>query len=579
MGALSYFHRGGEHPLIGRTIDAHFRDVAAEHAAREAVVSLHQEKRLAYAELDARVDELARGLLAIGTGRGDRVGIWSTDNLEWVCLQLATARIGAVLVNINPANRLPELRHALTAARVQTLFLEPCFRSSRYAELAVELCPELGRTDPDRFASEALPDLSRVVLFDPADPAHTSRPAPGFLTWQELLERGRAVSPAALDERRGLLDPDDPANIQFTSGTTGSPKPVVLTHHNLLNNAWFTGEVMGFGPLERLCVPVPFYHCFGMVVSTLLCLVRGATLVIPAPHFDPRATLQAIQDERCTALHGVPTMFVAELECPERSTLDLSSLRTGIMAGAPCPPELVRRVMEELGCREILIGYGQTEASPVTHLTRATDSLERRVRTVGTSLPYQEVKVVDPLTGAMVPLGEVGEVCFRGWHVMRGYYGLEQATRETIDAAGWLRSGDLGSLDADGYLCITGRLKDMIVRGGEKVYPAEVEAALQEHPDVAEAAVFGLPDPTWGEEVAAWIRLRPGASSGVEELRAWTRGRMAHFKVPRHVWLVEQFPATVTGKIQKFRMRSIAEDWLRGAPVAGPAASPSGARA
>jgi fatty-acyl-CoA synthase len=480
---------------------------------------------------------------------------------------MAAARVGAVLVNVNPAARLPELRHALAAARVQTLFLEPAFRDARYAEMAAELCPALREAEPDALRAPELPELRRVVVFDPAACAGTRRPARGFLTWPELLERGRTLPAGAVPERAAALDPDDPANIQFTSGTTGLPKPVVLTHHNLLNNAWFTGEVLGFGPRDRLCMPVPFYHCFGMVVSTLVCLTRGATLVIPAPHFDARATLAAIEAERCTALHGVPTMFIAELEELAARAYDLASLRTGIMAGAPCPPELVRRVMEQLGCRDILIGYGETEASPITHLTRPHDSFERRVGTVGTSLPYQEVKVVEPRTRALLPLGEVGEVCFRGWHVMRGYFGLEQATRATIDEAGWLHSGDLGALDADGYLRITGRLKEMIVRGGEKIYPAEVEAVLHEHPALAEVAVFGLPHPTWGEEVAAWIRSRPGASIAAEDLRAWARERLAHFKVPRHVWFVEEFPMTVTGKLQKFRMREISEGWLRSGPT------------
>ena len=565
-GARAYHHHCGDQPLLGCTLDAHFRAVVAAHGAREALVSRHQDLRLTYAELDARVEELARGLLALGIERGGRIGMWSTDHAEWVELQLASARVGTVLVNVNPASRIPELRHALGAARVQALFLEPAFRSSRFADMIAELCPEVRRSAP--FRSAEFPELSHLVVFDPAASTRTARPAPGFETWPEVLERGRGLAPDAVPRRSAALDPDDPVNIQFTSGTTGLPKPVVLTHHNLLNNAWFSGEVLGFGPDDRLCTPVPFYHCFGMVLSTLLCLARGATLVIPAAHFDARATLDAIEAERCTAVHGVPTMFIAALEELAAHPRDLVCLRTGIMAGAPCPPELVRRVIEELGCREILIGYGQTEASPVTHLTRRDDPLARRVGTVGTSLPYQEVKVVAPGTGERLAFGEVGEVCFRGWHVMRGYYGMPEATSKAIDEAGWLHSGDLGALDPDGNLRITGRLKDMIVRGGEKIYPAEVEAAFHQHPALAEIAVFGLPHPTLGEEVAAWVRLRKDARVAPEELRAWARARMAHFKVPRHVWVVEEFPMTVTGKLQRFRMRESSEAWLRASPLA-----------
>jgi fatty-acyl-CoA synthase len=512
---LSYFHRGGEAALIGSPIGAWLREVASRHAEREALVSIPQGVRLRYGELFARVAELARGLIALGVKRGTRVGIWATDNVEWVLLQLATADVGAVLVNVNPANRAPELAHALRAARVEALFLMPSFRSSHYVEIVSALCPEVARAEvagarPDALRCAEAPDLRRLVVFDPEKGAAVERPAAGFLPWPELLEGGRNVSDAALEERARSLDADDPINIQFTSGTTGFPKPVVLTHHNLLNNGHFIGEVMGLDATDRLCVPVPFYHCFGMVVSNLACLTHGACVVIPAPHFDAGATLHAIESERCTAVHGVPTMFVAELERPDFGRYDLSSLRTGIMAGAPCPPELLRRVMEDMGCREILVGYGQTEASPLTHCTRAADSFERRVETVGTNLPHQEAKVVDATSGAVVPLGAVGEICFRGYHVMRGYFGMPEETRAALDEAGWLHSGDLGSMDAEGYVRITGRLKDMIIRGGENVYPAEVEAWYARHPKVAQVAVFGIPDPRWGEQVGAWIQLHEG---------------------------------------------------------------------
>jgi fatty-acyl-CoA synthase len=562
VARFSYVHRGGDVPLRSTTVDRCFQAIAARHPDRDAIVSIPQRRRLRYAELDAEVERLARGLLAIGADRGDRVGIWSTNNVEWILVQLATARIGALLVNVNPACRAHELEHALRLARVQILVTMPSFRGSRYVDMICDLCPEAASAGPGELRSERFPDLRTLIVFDPDEPRGTRRPASGFHTWQAALAQGESVPDSAVAERAAQLDPDDPINIQFTSGTTGAPKAVVLTHFGLVNNAWFAGQAMDFGPSDRLCVPVPFYHCFGMVLATLTCLTHGAAIIVPAPHFDAGATLAAIQSERCTAVHGVPTMFIAELECPERRSLDLSSLRTGIMAGAPCAPDLVKRVMQELGCPGILIGYGQTEASPLTHLTRPDSAFERRVATVGTNLPHQEVKVVDPHSGALLPLGEEGEVCLRGYHVMRGYYEQPDATRAAIDAAGWLHSGDLGALDADGYLRITGRLKDMIIRGGEKIHPAEIEALYSQHSAVAEVAVFGLPDRKLGEEVGAWIRLRDGSAATPEQLRAWARGRISHYKIPRHVWIVEEFPTTITGKVQKFRIQELARERL-----------------
>jgi fatty-acyl-CoA synthase len=377
------------------------------------------------------------------------------------------------------------------------------------------------------------------------------------MTWAEVLALGDGVSDGDVDAATAALDPDDAINIQYTSGTTGFPKAVVLTHHNILNNAYFTARAMHFSERDRLCVPVPFYHCFGMVLSNLACLAVGATIVVPGPHFDPLAVLEAIAAEKCTALHGVPTMFIGVLEHPRFAEFHLSSLRTGIMAGAPCPPELMRRVMGDLHCPEILIGYGQTEASPLTHLTDRDDSLDRRTETVGRNLPHQEVKIVDTATGATVALGEVGEVCFRGYHVMRGYYGNPEATDEAIDAAGWLHSGDLGTMDADGYVRITGRLKDMIIRGGENIYPAEIEAYLFTHPKIAQVAVFGVPDPKMGEEIAVWVQLHGGETMTEDELVRFAKDGLAHFKVPRRIRFVDEFPMTVTGKLQKFRMQEI----------------------
>ena len=558
----SYLHRGGATPLIGDTIDAYIGKVAARFPDNEALVSLPQRRRLTYAELVIETDRVARGLMALGLGRGDRVGVWSTDNVEWVLLQLATARLGIVLVNVNPAYRTGELAHALELGQVQALFTIPAFKSSDYVATLAELCPEVATQQPDELRPGRLPELRRLVVWEPDDPAASARPASGFLTWGELLARGESVAAAEVARAAAELDPDDPVNIQFTSGTTGFPKAVVLSHHNILNNGYFVAESMRFTERDRLCVPVPFYHCFGMVVSNLACLSHGATIVIPAPHFEPGATLHAIEAERCTAVHGVPTMFIAELELLAEKRYDTSSLRTGIMAGAPCPPEIVRRVMDELGCREILIGYGQTEASPVTHGTLPDDSFERRVGTVGTNLPHTEVKVVEPDSGCRLPTGEQGEVCFRGYHVMRGYFGDDGATGKAIDEAGWLHSGDLGVLDADGYLKITGRLKDMVIRGGENLYPAEIEALYIEHPKVADVAVFGVPDPRMGEELAAFVQLHHGEEADPDELREWARGKLAHFKIPRYIWLVDEFPMTVTGKKQKFRMRELASGWL-----------------
>jgi len=562
---LSYCHRGSERPLLGDTIPAHFAHVVARHGAREAVVGIPQARRLTYRELAQSVDALARGLVGLGFGKGERIGIWATNNIEWLQLQMATARIGAVLVNINPAYRPRELAYALEKSEVQALFVIPSFRHSDYVAMLTELMPELASQDAAEFKPAAFPALRRVVLYDPRDPMHTSRPHPGFLLWSEALAAGAGVGPARLDALTASLDRDDAINIQYTSGTTGFPKAVVLTHHNILNNAWFAAQAMHFTHSDRLCVPVPFYHCFGMVLANLLCISVGACVVIPCEHFDAHAVLAAVQAERCTAIHGVPTMFIAALEDPAFSSFDLSSLRTGIMAGAPCPPALMKRVIETMHVTEILIGYGETEASPLTHLTAREDSFERRIETVGTNLPHQEVKIIDIKTGATVPVGTVGEICFRGYHVMRGYYGDSEATRKTIDAQGWLRSGDLGTMDADGYVRITGRLKEMIIRGGENIYPAEIEEFLFTHPKIAQVAVFGIPDEFYGEVVMAWVQLHAGESATEDEIRNYCKGKVAHFKIPDHIWFVEEFPMTVTGKLQKFRMREMTLERIRSA--------------
>jgi fatty-acyl-CoA synthase len=557
----SYCHRGGDTPLLGATIPEHFATIVAAYAEREAVVSMPQQRRLTYAQLAREIDRLARGLLGMGYGKGDRIGIWSTNNIEWLLLQMATARIGSVLVNINPAYRTHELEYSLKRSEVQGLFLIPSFRSSDYVAMLCELMPEL-RSGGTEVHSAALPLLRRAVLYDPSRPEQTARPSAGFTLWQEALAAGEQISPQQLEAATAALDRDDPINIQYTSGTTGFPKAVVLTHHNILNNAFFAGRAMRFTEADRLAVPVPFYHCFGMVLANLLCLAVGACEVIACEHFNAEAVLQAVHQERCTAIHGVPTMFIAELEQPRFKEFDLSCLRTGIMAGAPCPPALMKRVIDEMHCTEILIGYGETEASPLTHLTSSDASFERRTATVGTNLPHQEVKVVDVQTGQTVPCGQVGEICFRGHHVMRGYYGDEAATHKAIDNAGWLHSGDLGTMDDAGYVRITGRLKDMIIRGGEKIFPAEIEEFLFTHPKVAQVAVFGVPDAFYGEEVMAWIQLRAGQSAAEEEFKAFCQGQIAHFKIPKYIWFVAEFPTTVTGKLQKFRMQEIAREQM-----------------
>lgn len=559
----SYFHRGGLDPLLGATIPEHFADVVKRFPDHEAVVSVHQNRRLNYAQLAQAIDLLARGLVGVGFNKGDRIAVWSTNNIEWLLLQMATARIGAVLVNMNPAYRSREVAYALQRSEVQGLFMIPSFRTSDYVSMIVELIPELKDGAPSRWKSKDFPALRHMIVYNPAAPDKTERPQAGFLTWQEVLTAADPVTEDKLQAMTALLDRDDPINIQYTSGTTGFPKAVVLTHHNILNNAYFSAQAMHFKETDRLAVPVPFYHCFGMVVSNLLCFSVGACIVIPCEHFDPEPVLQAVERERCTALHGVPTMFIAELELPRFREFDLSTLRTGVMAGAPCPPELMKRVMDEMHCGELLIGYGETESSPITHLTTRDDTLSRRTETVGKNLPYQEVKVVDLVTGQTVPLGQVGEICFRGYHVMKGYYGDEVATRKAIDGQGWLHSGDLGTMDADGYVRITGRLKEMIIRGGEKIFPREIEDYLFTHPKVAEVAVFGIPDKYFGEQVAAWIQLHSGERATEDEIREFCKGKIAHYKIPHYIWFVEEFPMTVTGKFQKFRMREIAMEKLQ----------------
>jgi fatty-acyl-CoA synthase len=516
---------------------------AKRHGQRGALVFPRLGHRRSYAQFHADVRKAARALMALGVQRGENVGIWATNWPQWVVLQFAAAQMGAVLVNVNPAYRAHELRYVLQQADITTLFLTDRYKTSNYFDILAEVCPEPGR-------SADCPRLRHVVSIQEAK-------RPGMLAWSEFLARADAVSDAELDRRAAELRAEDAVNIQYTSGTTGFPKGAMLTHRNLLMNAYYIGERMAFSERDRLCIPVPFYHCFGCVLGTLTCAVYGAAMVVPAESFDPLATLEAIQAEGCTALHGVPTMFIAELSHPRFGEFNLRSLRTGIMAGSPCPIEVMRAVGERMGARELTIGYGLTEASPIITQTATTDDLEHRVATVGRRLPGVEVRIVAPGSFEPLPPGEQGELIARGHGIMKGYYNKPAETAAAITPDGWLRSGDLAMETPDGYYHITGRIKDMIIRGGENVYPREIEEYLFTHPAILDVQVVGLPDERYGEEVCAWVRLKPGASLTEEELKAHCRGRIAHFKVPRYVVFVDEYPTTVTGKVQKYRLREL----------------------
>ncbi|MBI3829221.1 MAG: AMP-binding protein [Planctomycetes bacterium] len=553
---LSYASGVSDEPLLGETIGDCFDRISAEFDGHEALVSVHENKRYTYAELHAETVRVARGLMALGVNKGDRVGIWSTNRSEWTVVQFATAKIGAILVNINPAYRLHELEFVLKQSECCELILGDGFKDADYAKMCHELLPELS-AGSHPLRNPNFPHLRHLVHLGKVRESPTPH-RDGFLTYPELLGRAGEISHDQLRERQTSLDFDEVINIQYTSGTTGFPKGASLTHHNILNNGFWVGKKMRFTHRDRLCIPVPFYHCFGMVMANLACVAHGATMVLPSPFFSPLAVLEACARERCTALHGVPTMFIAELQHPQFAQFDLSSLRTGVMAGAPCPVEIMNRVIREMHCREILIGYGQTEASPITNMTEADDPLEVRVGSVGRVMPHQEQKIVEPASGATIPRGRQGEICFRGHNVMPGYYNNPEATRTSIDAQGWLHSGDLAVMDEQGYVRITGRLKDMIIRGGENIYPREVEEFLFTHAKIAEAYVFGIPDPFYGEQVTAWIKLKAGEQMNPDDVRAYCKGQIADFKIPHHIKFVSEFPTTVTGKIQKFRMREIA---------------------
>jgi fatty-acyl-CoA synthase len=533
---LSYSHGASPLPLLGQTIDENLAATVRQFPDAEALVVVHQGVRLTYAEFDAEVDRLARGLLALGLEKGDRVGIWSPNGAEWVLVQYATARVGVVLVNINPAYRTHEVQYALRQSGCRMLIAATDFKTSDYRAMIDEVRP-------------ALPELERVVYLGTDD-------------WVAVLEGGAGVPPSATAERAATLAFDDAINIQYTSGTTGFPKGATLSHHNILNNGYFIGEGCRYTETDRVCIPVPFYHCFGMVLGNLACTTHGAAMVIPAPAFEPGATLDAVQRERCTSLYGVPTMFIAELALPNFADYDLSSLRTGIMAGSPCPVEVMKRCINEMHMEEVTICYGMTETSPVSTQTLTDDPIDKRVGTVGRVHPHVEVKIVDPESMLVMPRGSAGELCTRGYSVMLGYWNDPEKTAESIDAARWMHTGDLAVMDEEGYVNIVGRIKDLVIRGGENVYPREIEEFLYSHPDIVDVQVIGVPDLKYGEEIMAWVKLREGTSLDAAGLRAFCEGRIAHYKIPRYVHITDDFPMTVTGKVQKFKMRDAAIEML-----------------
>ncbi len=544
---MSYVHGTSPTPLLGSTVGALFDRTVARWPDNPALVVRHQNVRWTYRELKREVDALAAGLIAIGLEPGDRLGIWSQNNAEWVVTQFASAKAGVILVNINPGYRVQEVEYALNKTGCKALIAAPAFKSSNYIEMLGQLAPELETARPGELESARLPQLRVAICLG-------GEPSAGMLNFADLPGMAGASERLRLEDLSTTLQFDDPINIQFTSGTTGAPKAATLTHHNIVNNAFFVGRTMELGERDRLCIPVPMYHCFGMVLGTLTCVAHGASMVFPSEGFDPLEVLKSVEAERCTGLHGVPTMFIAELDHPAFDEFDLASLRTGIIAGAPCPIELMKRLIGEMHLPQITIAYGMTETGPVSFETSVHDPIERRVTTVGRVLPHTEVKIVDE-KGRIVPVGTPGELLTRGYCVMPSYWNDQKKTAEAIDQARWIRSGDIATLDAEGYCNIVGRLKDMLIRGGENIFPREIEEFLYTHPKIEEVQVIGVPDRKFGEEVCAWIKLHQGQSLTAEEVRDFCRGQIAHFKIPRYVKFVDEFPMTVTGKVQKYVMR------------------------
>jgi fatty-acyl-CoA synthase len=556
----SYVHGTGSVPLLDLTIGRLLDQAAARHGDRPALIVRHQGTRWCYRDLNDAANRFAAGLLALGLEPGDRIGIWSPNNTEWVVAQFGAAKAGLILVTINPAYRLSELDYCLNKVGCRALILAAAFKSSDYLAMIRELAPELGTAET--LAAARLPALRHLILIGGEAPAGVGR-------FDDVSALATADGLARIAALGAALQFDDPINIQFTSGTTGAPKGATLSHHNIVNNGFFIGERMRLTPADRLCIPVPLYHCFGMVLGNLACVSHGAAMVYPGEGFEPRAVLETVEAERCTALHGVPTMFIAELDHPDFKQYDLASLRTGIMAGSPCPMEIMTRCIDEMNLREITIAYGMTETSPVSFQSATDTPADLRVGTVGTILPHLEVKIVDA-EGRIVPPDTPGELLTRGYSVMLGYWGDPERTEEAIDAAGWMHSGDLATLDSSGYCRITGRIKDMIIRGGENIYPREIEEFLYRHPEIRDVQVIGVPDPKYGEEVCAWVCLRPGAVLDAEDIRRFCQGQIAHYKIPRHIRFVEAFPMTITGKIQKFAMRQQEAEALGADPGGAP---------
>ena len=552
---LSYDCGIADFPLLGQSIGEILNTIATKYPDNEAIVSPQQDIRLTYRQFREAVDQVARGLMALDINKGDRVGIWAMNYAEWIIVQFATAKIGAIMVNINPSYRTFELEYCLKQSEIKLLILQGRFKTSDYVGMFYETCPEAYESRPGRILSEKFPFLKTVVFMGDI-------PYNGMYQWDELLKKAERISHDELVEREEALDFDDAINIQYTSGTTGYPKGVVLTHHGVLNNGYIIGEGMGFTEKDRLCIPVPFYHCFGMVLANMACVSHGSTMVIPGPAFDPGDVLRTIEAERCTAVHGVPTMFIAELRHPDFEKFDLRSLRTGIMAGSPCPIETMKEIATRMHMSEVVIVYGQTELSPGVTMTTTRDPLDKRVTTVGRVFPHTELKIIDPETKKIVPRGEIGEICARGYMTMRCYYNNPTATRQAKDEHGWVHTGDLGSFDPEGFVHIEGRLKDMVIRGGENIYPREIEEFFHQHPLIADVYVIGVPDEKYGEELMAWIKTEEGASLTEDEIRAYADGKIARYKIPSYYAFVDTFPITVSGKIQKFKMREMGIEML-----------------
>jgi fatty-acyl-CoA synthase len=550
MRKLSYISGTSNKPLIGQTIGVFFDHIVEKYPDNLAVISMHQDVRWTYEKLQIEVNHCAKGFRAINIEKGDRVGIWANNCVEWLVVQIATAKLGAILVNINPGYRTNELEYSLNHTQIKALVIGDKFKTSDYTEMIYELAPELYENDDAFFESKTLPYLKTVISLAPKN-------LQGIVMWDEFMDMGSEINLNEVLEIQRNLSFDEPINIQFTSGTSGRPKGATLSHHNILNNADIITTIQNLNHTDKIVIPVPLYHCFGMVLGNLGCITKGAAMIYTSEGFNPELVLKAVEEEKATSLYGVPTMFFAELNHPELKKYDLSSLRTGIMAGSLCPSELMKRVQKELNMTEVEIGYGMTETSPLSTQTRIDAPFEKRISTVGQILPHTEIKIINPETGQVIPIGEPGELCTRGFGVMLGYWGDEEKTRESIDSARWMHSGDLAIIDEEGYVSIVGRIKDMIIRGGENIYPKVIEEFLYTHPGIEEVSVIGVPDEKFGEQICAWIQLKKGSKITEIEIKEYCRGKIAYYKIPQYILFVEEFPMTVTGKIRKAEMREI----------------------